>query len=42
MAFGLKLRKFPKEEIKRRVAEAARILDIAQLLDRKPKALSGG
>jgi multiple sugar transport system ATP-binding protein len=42
MAFGLKLRKFPREEIKRRVAEAARILDIAQLLDRKPKALSGG
>jgi multiple sugar transport system ATP-binding protein len=42
MAFGLKLRKFPKDEIKRRVDEAARILDIAPLLDRKPKALSGG
>ena len=42
MAFGLKLRKFPKEEIKRRVDEAARILDIQVLLDRKPKALSGG
>ena len=42
MAFGLKLRKTPKEEIKRRVEEAARILDITHLLDRKPKALSGG
>ncbi len=42
MAFGLKLRKFPKDEIKRRVDEAARILDIQVLLDRKPKALSGG
>ena len=42
MAFGLKLRKTPKEEIKRRVSEAARILDIEHLLDRKPKALSGG
>jgi multiple sugar transport system ATP-binding protein len=42
MAFGLKLRKFPREEIKRRVDEAARILDITSLLDRKPKALSGG
>ena len=42
MAFGLKLRKFPKEEIKRRVDEAARILDIQPLLERKPKALSGG
>ncbi len=42
MAFGLKLNKTPKEEIKRRVEEAARILDIAHLLDRKPKALSGG
>lgn len=42
MAFGLKLRKFPKEEIKQRVHEAARILDIEHLLDRKPKALSGG
>ena len=42
MAFGLKLRKTPKEEIKKRVEEAARILDITHLLDRKPKALSGG
>ena len=42
MAFGLKLRKTPKEEIKRRVEEAARVLDIAHLLERKPKALSGG
>ena len=42
MAFGLKLRKTPKDEIKRRVEEAARVLDIAHLLDRKPKALSGG
>ncbi|MBX5435939.1 MAG: sn-glycerol-3-phosphate ABC transporter ATP-binding protein UgpC [Alicyclobacillaceae bacterium] len=42
MAFGLKLRKFPKAEIDKRVREAARILDIEHLLDRKPKALSGG
>ncbi len=42
MAFGLKLRKVPKDEIKRKVHEAARILSIEQLLDRKPKALSGG
>ena len=42
MAFGLKLRKTPKDEIKARVEEAARILDITHLLDRKPKALSGG
>ena len=42
MAFGLKLRKTPKDEIARKVEEAARILDIAHLLDRKPKALSGG
>ena len=42
MAFGLKLRKVPKDEIKRRVEEAAKILDISHLLDRKPKALSGG
>ena len=42
MAFGLKLRRFPKEEIDRRVKEAARILGIENLLDRKPKALSGG
>ena len=42
MAFGLKLRKVNKEEIKRRVEEAARILDIEHLLQRRPKALSGG
>jgi multiple sugar transport system ATP-binding protein len=42
MAFGLKLRKTPKDEIRRRVEEAARILDIEHLLERKPKALSGG
>ena len=42
MAFALKLRKFPKDEIDRRVREAAEILDITQYLDRKPKALSGG
>ena len=42
MAFGLKLRKTPKDEIDKRVKEAAKILDIEHLLDRKPKALSGG
>ena len=42
MAFGLKLRKVPKDEIDRKVKEAARILDLEKLLDRKPKALSGG
>lgn len=42
MAFGLKLRKYPKQEIKQRVHEAADILGIEGLLDRKPKALSGG
>lgn len=42
MAFGLKVRKFPKNEIDKRVHEAAKILDIEELLDRKPKALSGG
>ena len=42
MAFGLKLRKTPADEIRRRVEEAARSLDIAHLLERKPKALSGG
>jgi len=42
MAFGLKLRKTPKDEIERKVKEAAKILDIEHLLDRKPKALSGG
>ncbi len=42
MAFGLKLRKFPKAEINERVNEAARILGLEEYLDRKPKALSGG
>ena len=42
MSFGLRLKRFPKAEIKERVDEAARILDIAELLNRKPKALSGG
>lgn len=42
MAFGLKLRKLPKEEIKRRVGEAADILGIQDLLQRKPRQLSGG
>jgi multiple sugar transport system ATP-binding protein len=42
MAFGLKLRKFRKDEIDRRVREAARTLEIEHLLERKPKALSGG
>ena len=42
MAFGLKLRHFPKAEIDRRVREAAQLLDISSLLTRKPKALSGG
>ena len=42
MAFGLKLRKVPKDQIKAKVEEAARILDLEKLLDRKPKALSGG
>ena len=42
MAFGLKIRKFDKAEIDKRVREAAKILDIEQLLERKPKALSGG
>ncbi len=42
MAFGLKLRKTPKDIIKQRVEEAARILDITHLLERKPAALSGG
>ena len=42
MAFGLKLRKVPKDVIKKLVDEAAKILDIAHLLERKPKALSGG
>ncbi len=42
MAFGLRLRKFPKAEIDKRVKEAARILGIENLLDRKPRQLSGG
>jgi len=42
MAFGLKLRKYPKSEIKQRVLEAADILSIERLLKRKPKELSGG
>jgi len=42
MAFGLKIRHLPREEIDRRVREAARILQIEEYLDRKPKALSGG
>ncbi|MBQ8014188.1 MAG: ATP-binding cassette domain-containing protein, partial [Treponema sp.] len=42
MAFGLKIRKEPKIEIQRKVEEAAKMLDLTQYLDRKPKALSGG
>ncbi|MDX1690491.1 MAG: sn-glycerol-3-phosphate ABC transporter ATP-binding protein UgpC [Acidimicrobiia bacterium] len=42
MAFGLKLRKMDKSEIERRVAEAAEVLEITELLHRKPRALSGG
>ena len=42
MSFGLRLKKFPKAEIKERVEAAARILDITDLLDRRPKQLSGG
>jgi|TARA_B100000029_G_scaffold50175_1_gene45688 multiple sugar transport system ATP-binding protein len=42
MAFSLKLRKLPKEEIDQKVKEAAKILEIDELLERKPKALSGG
>ena len=42
MAFSLKLKKVPKEEIDKKVRQAAEILDITQYLDRKPKALSGG
>ncbi len=42
MAFGLKLRKVPKDEIDKMVKEAAKVLDLTALLDRKPKALSGG
>src|SRR5436853_3414091 len=42
MSFGLRLKKFPKPEIRERVLNAARILDITDLLDRRPKQLSGG
>ena len=42
MAFGLRIKKVPKDEIDRRVRDAAKILDIEKLLERKPKALSGG
>src|SRR6185312_12783766 len=42
MSFGLRLRKYPKEEIRERVENAARILDITELLARRPKQLSGG
>lgn len=42
MAFGLKIRRLPKDEIKKKVMEAAAILEIEDLLDRKPKAMSGG
>jgi multiple sugar transport system ATP-binding protein len=42
MSFGLRLKRYPKEEIARRVQEAARILDLQPLLDRKPRQLSGG
>ena len=42
MAFGLKLRKIPKDQIKERVGRAAKTLGIEMLLDRKPKQLSGG
>jgi multiple sugar transport system ATP-binding protein len=42
MSFGLKLKRTPKDEIDRRVKQAAQILDITELLDRKPKQLSGG
>jgi multiple sugar transport system ATP-binding protein len=42
MAFGLRIKKVPKDEIDKRVKDAAKILDIEKFLDRKPKALSGG
>jgi sn-glycerol 3-phosphate transport system ATP-binding protein len=42
MAYGLKLRKLPKEEIKKRVDDAAEVLELSKLLDRRPRALSGG
>ncbi len=42
IAFGLKMRKVPKDEIEKKVLEAAKILDLTEYLDRKPKQLSGG
>src|SRR5690606_27194021 len=42
MAYGLKIRQLPKEEIRRRVETAAQILELGQLLDRRPRQLSGG
>ena len=42
IAFGLRMRRVPKQERRKRVEEAARILSIAELLDRKPRQLSGG
>ena len=42
IAFGLKMRKFKKDEIDKKVKEAAKILDLEELLDRRPKQLSGG
>jgi multiple sugar transport system ATP-binding protein len=42
MSFGLRLRRFPKAQIRERVEQAAKILDITELLDRRPKQLSGG
>ena len=42
MSFGLRLKRYPKAEIKARIDEAARMLDIEELIDRKPKQLSGG
>jgi len=42
MAYGLKIRKFPKEDIRKRVEDAAKILELDKLLDRRPRQLSGG
>jgi multiple sugar transport system ATP-binding protein len=42
MAYGLKIQKLPKDEIRRRVTEIARVIGLAELLDRKPRMLSGG
>ena len=42
MAYGLKIRRMPKEEIEKRVRNAAKILEISEFLDRKPRQLSGG